>query len=409
MKISIKLNKSNGDRGNGYELVLYASHLQKRRQKVIAYSKIEHFNEDMQLVNDKHPDYDVLMPRLMDIKLKIRKVLASGIVDVDGAVAEIINSKAEDYSPSYSEWCESYVKELEHLAAMADKRGDLIARNRFKGNANANKNAYNQFNQYFQNITFSQLDYNMLMRFRKQRELLGNSKMTVLNYLRQLASMYNKGIRELNLPDNRPFYKTTDGLKQKSYDVKKKYIDISSVKQLEDFKPNNPDHQKFIDLFLLQFYFGGCDLTDLYFLKKTFYRSGRVIIERGKTGQMASLKVHDKAKVILDKYITADNEYVFPWSKEFTYYETWRRLFQHYLMKFQKQLNIQVLPMGGNLAVKVARHTFGNRAKQLMVDTDIIRELMAHERNDVDNFYKDKFSEKVRDEALFKIIDTDSI
>jgi len=44
-----------------------------------------------------------------------------------------------------------------------------------------------------------------------------------------------------------------------------------------------------------------------------------------------------------------------------------------------------------------------------MIDTDIIRELMAHERNDVDNFYKDKFSEKVRDEALFKIIDTEII
>ena len=69
-------------------------------------------------------------------------------------------------------------------------------------------------------------------------------------------------------------------------------------------------------------------------------------------------------------------------------------------------MDIKILPTGGNLSVKVARHTFGNRAKQLMIDTDIIRELMAHERNDVDNFYKDKFSEEVRDQALFKIIDT---
>lgn len=60
MKITLKLNKSNGNRGNGFELVLYASHLQKRRQKVIAYSNIEHFNEDMQLITDDHPDYDML-------------------------------------------------------------------------------------------------------------------------------------------------------------------------------------------------------------------------------------------------------------------------------------------------------------------------------------------------------------
>jgi|GEM_PF-1336722 len=409
MKIAVKLNKSNGDRGDGYELVLYVNHLRKRRQKAFAYSKIEHFNEEMQLITENHPDYDVLMPRLMEIKLKIRKVLASGSVDVDKALLDILNDRPENYSPSFSNWCVSYVEELEHLAEMANKRGDLVSRNRFKGNANANKNAYNQFKAYYQNVSFDDLDYNMLMRFRKQRELAGNSKMTILNYLRHLASMYNKGIRELNLPDKRPFYKTMDGLKQKSYDVKKKYIDINSIKQLEDFMPDIQDHRKFVDLFLLQFYFGGCDLTDLYFLKKQSYRAGRVIIERGKTGQLASLKVHDKAKNILDKYVGLDDEYVFPWNKDFTYYETWRRLFQHYLMKFQKKLDIQVLPMGGNLAVKVARHTFGNRAKQLMIDTDIIRELMAHERNDVDNFYKDKFSEKVRDEALFIIIDTDNV
>lgn len=77
------------------------------------------------------------------MKLKIRKVMASGSVDVDAALAEVLNEQPDDHSPSYSAWCESYTKELEHLAAMADKRGDLIIRNRFKGNANANKNAYN--------------------------------------------------------------------------------------------------------------------------------------------------------------------------------------------------------------------------------------------------------------------------
>jgi hypothetical protein len=29
---------------------------------------------------------------------------------------------------------------------------------------------------------------------------------------------------------------------------------------------------------------------------------------------------------------------------------------------------------------------------------------MGHERNDIDNYYKDKYPEKMRDEALFKII-----
>lgn len=39
-----------------------------------------------------------------------------------------------------------------------------------------------------------------------------------------------------------------------------------------------------------------------------------------------------------------------------------------------------------------------------MIETDITRELMGHERDDVDNYYKDKYPEKVRDNALFEII-----
>lgn len=406
MKISIKLYKPNKDRGDGFEIVLYVNHLRNRRQRVIGYSKIEHFNDEMQLITDKHPDYDILMPRLMEMKLKIRKVLASGSVDVDWAIQEILNDKGPDYSPSFNHFCKSYIKELRDLAEAANKRGDFVVRNRLIGNANANRNAYSQFKQYYENVSFNDLDYNLLMGFRKQREILGNSKMTILNYLRQLASMYNKGVRELKLANNQPFYKVFEGLRRKSHETKKKYIDIKSVRLLENFIPDNINHRQYVDLFLLQFYFGGCDLTDLYFLKKNMYNNGRIIIERGKTGQVSNLKVHDKAKVILKRLMAADGDYLFSWNKDFTYYETFRRLYQHYLMKFQKTLNIQVLPVGGNLAVKVARHTFGNRAKQLMIDTDIIRELMGHERNDVDNFYKDKFSEQIRDEALFKIIDT---
>jgi hypothetical protein len=40
----------------------------------------------------------------------------------------------------------------------------------------------------------------------------------------------------------------------------------------------------------------------------------------------------------------------------------------------------------------VARHSFANRAKNLMIETDITR-VMGHERDD-DDYYKDKYPEK---------------
>src|SRR5690606_35221325 len=78
MKIVIELNKSNGNQGNGFEIVVYCNHLRVRKQKIIGYSKIEHFNEEMQLINEKHPDYEELLPRLMNLKLKARKIMRKG-------------------------------------------------------------------------------------------------------------------------------------------------------------------------------------------------------------------------------------------------------------------------------------------------------------------------------------------
>ena len=51
------------------------------------------------------------------------------------------------------------------------------------------------------------------------------------------------------------------------------------------------------------------------------------------------------------------------------------------------------------------RHSFRTIAKFLFIDVDIVRELMGHERKDIDTIYADKYSEKTRDEAHFKIIE----
>lgn len=92
------------------------------------------------------------------------------------------------------------------------------------GNVDANQTALNMFNLLYSSVSFETIDYNTMIRFRKFRESAGNSKSTIQNYLRQLRAMYKKGIRELRLPDNRPFDKLFEGLKVKSFDVKKNYL-----------------------------------------------------------------------------------------------------------------------------------------------------------------------------------------
>src|SRR5690606_36618340 len=137
-----------------------------------------------------------------------------------------------------------------------------------------------------------------------------------VHYISQLKSMYNKGIRKYNLPDTQPFRHTLDNFTIKSFNAKKKYIEITDIKKLEDFNSKLKGQQRNRDLFLLQFYLGGCDLTDLYFLPMTALFKDCVLIERSKTGQVASLKLHPKAKAIIERYKCVSGQWVFPWDKD---------------------------------------------------------------------------------------------
>ena len=165
-------------------------------------------------------------------------------------------------------------------------------------------------------------------------------------------------------------------------------------------------HQRAVDLWLLMFYFGGQDLKDIYYLENSQINKGRVYFMRGKlagSGYQFDLKIVLKAEKIIDKY-RVSGKYVFPWKKDFDSYKSFRDNLRRSFDFIQKKYNIEVLPLGGPIRVKVARHTFATIGKQLFIDSDLLRELMGHERNDVDTIYKDKFPEKVRDEAHLQII-----
>jgi integrase len=234
---------------------------------------------------------------------------------------------------------------------------------------------------------------------------IGNSKATINLYLRTLRAVYNKGLLFHRLPDQKPFQGLFTGLKTRAHNSKKKYLDKDAVLQLESFELTAAK-QRTRDLWLLQFYFGGCDLIDIYYLYKKQIRRGRVVFERGKTntGVQIDLKIHPKAQMILDRYQATEGEWLFPWKKENESYITFRGNYQRDLKIIQELAQIEVLPDSGHLGIKVARHTFANLAKKLRIDVDVIRELMGHERDDVDNFYKDRYSEEIRDQALYKII-----
>ena len=148
------------------------------------------------------------------------------------------------------------------------------------------------------------------------------------------------------------------------------------------------------------------DKEQIFNFKKTDISKGGFFFIRsylGAKGYEFDLKLPDRAKKIVSKYNNS-TEYVFSHNKDYKYYDQFRRRVRRNLVKLQQLLFIDIEPKGGNLGIKVARHTFANRGKRLYIEEDLLRELMGHERADIDNYYKDKYPEEVRDTAQLQII-----
>ena len=153
----------------------------------------------------------------------------------------------------------------------------------------------------------------------------------------------------------------------------------------------------------------GCNsVIDIYNLKKDQLKNGRVYFTRKKLGERGyefDLAIIDKAQLILNKYKNETN-FVLPGRKDYAGYETFRRRYQKNLNELKLKANLKVKPKDDNLGIKVARYTFANCGKLLGIDEDMLRELMGHERNEIDTIYKDKHPQKKRDKAHLKIVST---
>lgn len=402
MTIKFKLITAKEITTEGYPLVLRFSHGQLRKQEEIGYCEIKHFFDVEQSISKSHPDYEILAPKMAEIERRIKKVKLLNITDLDKAYNEIF--KKDFSSLLFMDFAAKLIQDMKLIIVGLEKKKDVKAANKIKGTVKVYENVISQFEIFGNDLTFDEIDFQALERFKNYQLSIGNSKATINLYLRTLRAIYNKGLLVYRIPDSKPFNGIFAKLKTKSYASKKKYLDKDAILILETVALT-PAKRRTADLWLLQFYFGGCDLIDIYFLYAKQVRRGRLVFERGKTGTglPIDLKIHPKALRIIEKYKGTD-EWLFAWKHTKEDYITFRRNYQKDLQFIQEVAKIEVLPDGGYLGIKVARHTFANLAKKLRIDVDIIRELMGHERDDVDNFYKDKFPEKIRDEALFEII-----
>jgi len=396
MEATIQLYTTDGESKKGFpvKLVLYNG---KRKRKTIGNSILEHWNEATQLPRPAHPRFEQLSEMILSMRAVAVTSKFKRIERLDQALDFLQNTEGGGANNSVYGYCDVLTKRMR--ASGRD------------GNALFYEGVMQQFKYFSHELFFDDITPDFIERF-KMYKLDGCTNKTVKEYVGCLRAVYNKAVRDpdMLIKDKTPFENATRDLPTRRRRKKNRYLDPEGIKQLQALTGLSPRRTMVVDLTLLQFYLGGVDLFDLYYLKRKQLYGNRVMFQRGKLGKLKiefDVRVFEPARKILEKYMASEGEYVFPWKKPHKSYITWRGQHNKWLIKVQQKHGIALSPIDANLTSKVMRHSFRTRAKFLHIEVDMIRELMGHERDDVDTAYADKFSEKERDAAQKLIINLD--
>lgn len=401
MKARVKLHKTNGVNKKGeYPVILLLEHRQARKKKTIAYSSLEYWDEAKQLPDKKHLQYFDLYSMISSMRIVAESLEFKRHTNVVAAMDLFFEKEVVTESDfDFYEWVEV-------------RRKYMLDQGR-EGNAEAYKNAKKQFKNFKPNLYWGQINTTFIENFKvyKKKDKVKNS--TLRAYISSFMAIYKAGIKLKGLPNNAPFFGVFDDLQISKRRVKNVYLDKKDLKVLEGSDLKRKACQRAVDLTLLQFYLGGCDFIELCYIKKSDYANGRVWFKRKKRGDLAyefDVKVFEKARLLIEKYKVVEGEYLFPWAYVTRErYVSFRRMQNRLMQDALDLLEIRTKPLNDTFTTKSIRHTFQTLGKFEYVEADIIRELVGHERFDMDTVYKDKYPEAVRDAGHLKIIDTSEI
>jgi len=146
MKIEIKLIASRKETVEGFPLVIEIAHQNKRKQKTICFCKENHFVAANKMINEKHPDYDILAPKIMSLKLRARQIVLSGSTDVEKAFRVLF---ADDNDKvMFLGFGEKLITDMKVIAAQLGKANKLQAQNKQLGNLRVYENVLAQFRDF---------------------------------------------------------------------------------------------------------------------------------------------------------------------------------------------------------------------------------------------------------------------
>ena len=202
------------------------------------------------------------------------------------------------------------------------------------------------------------------------------SKDTLSCYMRSLRALYNKAVKQGCVRQCNPFCNVFTGISR----TRKRSVEKGDICKLQKaiLKPGS-----FMclvrDVFLFCFYACGMPFIDVAFLKKEQLEEGFMTYNRRKTNQPVRIKLEPCMQAIINRYISDDREYVFPFlsslNDDLAYKE-----YQQKMSNYNKTLKKLGEKVGicRTLSSYVPRHTWATLAFRSAADLLVVSQALGH-------------------------------
>ena len=227
-------------------------------------------------------------------------------------------------------------------------------------------------------LAVDELSVGLMRDFQAYLKSEGLKMNTISLYNRELRAVYHYALDEGIIQiDKRPFRKSFTGQEK----TRKRAVAVPVIKRLADLSLAGDGALDFArDLFLFSIYMQGMPFVDIAHLKKQQVKNGYVSYRRRKTNRQLMVKIHPKAREIMDKYAVSDPDcpYLFPIlynpvKKRAVEYASALRVYNKRLERISKRLGLDE-----PLTSYVARHTWASQARRCGVHDTVICEAMGH-------------------------------
>ena len=383
MKINITLDQSkNRKKGHPIVINIFVSASDRSYPSTNLFSKSEHWDFQKEEPKKNHPEYAIIIDKILDFRIKINKIKKSTKIRSSEQIKNFLFGSDDNI---YDFWEQRILEEKKKLINQEIKT---------TGNAGVYETHLKIWKNYKPYLSYDEITYDFLTKFKIEKSI-SCTPSAINTYLKTIRAIYNQSVRRgmYNPEGNYPFEK----IMEKQLPTKDKYLTISEMQTLY----RNPINHDYYRYFFLAFYLGGLDFIDLATLKKTDIKFGRIkkMRAKGNTREVINNKVFPEAQKIIDHYHDENSVYVLPIHK----YE-----YITYRQNYSKRIKALFSDKGvfSYVDSKTSRYSFIHiGSMELYQNRDIIKELVGHAQGDTLSIYEGKFPEKIKDEVHRKIID----